>query len=155
MSKFGALTDRLVETSRMPLLDVATGEPIKDKNGNEAYIEFMSNDSETARKFDKQLYNRALRVQRNGFRPSQAPADEDPAEEQIERLLALVTGWYLVDPESREPIEIKGADEQPLPNGGFTKENARDLFQQWPGARKQAIIWITTEANFIRRSSKS
>lgn len=120
--------------ARMTVIDVATQMPLKDQNGNDCYIEFLSVDSEIGRKIEldrSRAQVRKMRANKN--------IDDDPIEVQVEMLTALATGWSFGD----------GADP-------FTKEGARALFsdQEYAWLRKQAYVFVYTEANFFKTSSK-
>lgn len=139
MSKFGSLAPS-DKPFRVELLD--DGKPIKDKNGNVAYIDVYSSDGMIGRKFDKDERASALDAARKG----QTVDAFDPFERNIAKCAALTASWYLVDPDTQEPLDVP-----------FSIENAKELYslplttwifvQPWGAANNHS--------NFIKRSAKS
>lgn len=145
MSKFGSLAVDTSQTSRMIIINPRTELPVKDKAGKEAYIEMLGPDSEQARKLDRERGQALGRKLRTG-RGTQALDDEDPIEDQIAKLAAVTTGWYLVDPNSGAPIDVP-----------FSQANAVEFYSDpamgW--LRRAAFVHHNTVANFMQGSSKT
>jgi hypothetical protein len=159
---FGALSALAVDlrsTSRMPIILPGDVDPLTDNTGGadekgnllpgkEAYIEFLPWDSEENRALDRKKHVEGVR---KGFRQRSAAdlrkeaEDEDPVEEQVERLVTLATGWHLVGPD-RAVINVP-----------FTKENARKLFSDagFGWLRRRAYSYVVNERNFMPASPKS
>jgi hypothetical protein len=148
MSKFGKLGIETDKPSRMPIVPPGDVDPLVDENGTEAFIEFLSWDSEPGRKFDQELQRDAVR---KGFRQrsrAEIRAEAETADfikDQADRLTVLATGWHLVDLD-RKAIDVP-----------FTKDDARELFMapEMAWLRRQAWAYVGNEANFMRRSSKT
>lgn len=141
MSKFGGLAANVTAPSRMTIIHPATGRPIVDEFGKEAYIDLMSQDSAAARQLAKD--RAAEQIKRIG-----SPDDvNDVVEEQIDTLSVLTAGWHLVDPVTRKPIEFRFVD----------ASSARELFSaaelQW--LRRAAYMHVLNTANFMQASPAS
>jgi hypothetical protein len=145
MGKFDALAADVVKPSRMSIIYPGTEAPLKIKEGlpdfgKEAYLDLLAIDSDPGRKIDRERTTATIRKLRSGRNRQD---DEDVVEEQVEKLVALTVGWYLVDPEG-SPIEVE-----------FSKDNARELYSSpamgW--LRRQAWVYVVNEANFIKGSS--
>lgn len=141
MGKFGALAADISKPFRVYLLDPVTDQRIKDKDGNEAYVEVYSIiDSDRAIQFDKEhrtsLARRARRTE-----------DEDNIRDfNAAKLARLTAGWHLVDPATGETIEVD-----------CTEANAEELYSD-PGAGwvfRQALLGASDTANFFTRSPKT
>ncbi|SDC06538.1 hypothetical protein SAMN05216337_1001166 [Bradyrhizobium brasilense] len=115
------------------------GEPVVDKDGKRAYIDMLSEDSPTGRKFDKEWRERVLDLAADG---KPAPTDY---ERNIAKAAALTTGWYLVNPETLEHMD------EPC-----TLENAQELYALADSRWLWAPAWVAANnsANFIKRSAK-
>lgn len=145
---FGLLEVDTTSASRMPLVMPGEVDPIVDEDGNEGFLEFLPWDSDEGRKLDRELHRANVR---KGFRQKSAvelrkeAEEEDPIEEQVRRLVLLVTDWHLVGPD-RKVI--------PVP---FSKENAKALFtsQRTAWMRRRAYAYVMNERNFMKHSSKS
>lgn len=127
-----------VETSaRMTVIDPDTQMPLKDADGAECYIEFLSIDSAAGRNLDRARGHAVMRKMRSGR--NLADDDEDPLEQQVDTLVALATGWHFGDADP------------------FSPDVARRLFSdpQYAWLRRQGYIFVYNTANFIKRSSKS
>lgn len=150
MSKpsFGSLEVDVTATSKMPLILPGEVDPVTDESGVEGYIEFLPWDSDENRQIDRELHVTNVR---KGFRQKSVAElrkeaeDEDPVEDQVRRLVALVVGWHLVGPD-RKVIEVP-----------FNKENARALFSDPKTAwlRRRAYAYVVNERNFMKGGSKS
>lgn len=148
MSKFGKIGVDTKSTSRMEIILPGEIDPIADKNGKVAYIEFLPWDSEPGRKFDRE---QQTDVVRKGFRSRSRAELRDEAEkadqvlDQAKRLSVLAVGWYLLDPAGNE-IDVP-----------FSVDAARELFTEPETAwlRRQAWVYVSNEANFMKSSAKS
>jgi hypothetical protein len=148
MGKFGNLGVATDKPSRMPIILPGEIDPMIDEDGIEAYIEFLPWDSEPGRKFDQAQQRELVR---KGFRQRSRAEMRNEAEntdiikDQAERLVALATGWHLVDVD-RKPIDTP-----------FSKANALELFMSpelgW--LRRQAWTYIGNETNFMQGSSRN
>ena len=120
---------------RMTVIDPDTQKPLKDDDGKECWIEFISVDSEVGRRLERERTGAQLRKMRSGRNRQD---DEDFVEQQVEALTALATGWWF---------------------GGspFSKDAAGELFahRQYAWLRKQAWGFVNNEANFMMGSSKN
>lgn len=141
MSKFAALAADVASAFRMPVISPLTEEPIKDKEGKEAYVELLSADSEAGRKIDRVQSIAAVRKLRSG---RNLQDEDDLSEGQIDKLVALTVGWYLVDPDGN-PMDVP-----------FSERDARELWnaQGMAWLRRQAWVFVNTAGNFIKRPSK-
>ena len=148
MSKFGSLAVNVSTAVKMPIILPGHIEPATDAQGRQAYIEFLPWDSEPGRALDRK---RQVEGARKVVQPrSRAEVlkdleNEDAAQEQAERLSVLAAGWHLVGAD-KEVIELP-----------FNAANARDLFTEPETAwlRRQAWVFVTSEANFMKGSSKA
>jgi hypothetical protein len=149
MSKFGKLGVTTDKPSRMTIIAPGEVDPLIDKDGNEAYIDFLPWDSEAGRKFDQDQQREQVR---KGFRQrsrAEQRADLESIDQikaQAERLAALTTGWYLLD-----------FDGQPLPDMDFSKATALELFSapELGWLHRQAWVFVGNERNFMKGSSKT
>lgn len=135
-SKFAALSGTGKPYRSFATLD---GKPIVDKDGKRAYIDMLSDDSPTGRKFDKEWREHILELAADG---KPAPGD---TERNIAKAAALTTGWYLVNPETLEHMDE-----------ACTRENAQELYEL-PDTRWlwfPAFLGANNSANFIKRSAK-
>jgi hypothetical protein len=142
MSKFAALAVNVVDSFNMQIISPRDEMVLKDAAGREAFISFLSNDSEAGRKLDRAYQLAQARKKRNG---RNAEDDEDYIKLLVERLAALTTGWYLVDLDGNA-IDVP-----------FSPENAKELWSDpamsW--LRTQAAVFVNNAGNFMPRSSKS
>lgn len=90
MSKFAGLGIASDKVFRLELTNPITGQPIRDAEGNAAYIDLLSSDSQAARDFDRKLLDR--RVSQKISKPDARQLEADANE----RLVTLTKGWYLV-----------------------------------------------------------
>jgi hypothetical protein len=142
MSKFSALAANVSESFPMQIISPATDAVLKDRDGKEAFISFLSADSDAGRKIDRAQSLQVVRKMRSGRNLQND--DEDLTEGQIEKLAALTTGWHLVDLDG-EHLDVP-----------FSPENARELFND-PGLswlRRQAWVFVNTAGNFIKARSR-
>ena len=143
-SSFGSLAGDVSVPFRVVLIDPQSDLPLKDSAGKEAFIDVLSAQSEVGRKFDKeqraQFQRRAMRGR------NQQIIEDDQLEVNIAKLARLTVDWYLVDPVSKEPIDV------PL-----TVETATE-FYSLPLAHPfylQAFLGANEAANFIKGSAKT
>lgn len=141
-NKFAALAADVSQLFKVELIDPITDKPIEDKEGRKAFVEVLSLESPEGLAFDKEqrsVYRRKQMKSRNGqAEPS------DSLEENQRKLAALTRGWHLVDPATREVMDVP-----------CSVENAFELYSS-PG-----LNWIYTPvfveaanaANFMKRAS--
>jgi hypothetical protein len=146
--------------TRMPIIWPGEIDPITDDTGGvdevtgkllpgkEAYLEFLPYDCDENRALDRKNHVDGVR---KGFR-QRSLADlrkeaesEDPVEDQVDRLVALIVGWYLVGPD-RKAIDFP-----------FSKENARKLFSnpRFSWMRRRGFTYVVNEKNFMKSSPKN
>jgi hypothetical protein len=143
-SPFAALGARVHDGFKVKLIDPVTGLPIVSKDGQEAFIEVLSTDSEQARAFDRERQRAASRLISTGQQDTLI--DEDGTIVAIKRTAVLTKSWHLVDPASGEPIDYP-----------CTRENAEALYMA-PETRwiyRLAVVGSANTANFMKRSSAS
>ncbi|MES5483573.1 hypothetical protein QMZ05_12515 [Bradyrhizobium sp. INPA03-11B] len=80
---------------RVELVDPIVG-PIKDKAGNASYIELHALDSKLGRDYDQ--------AERSNVDPAHAALT--PFFKNCKKLAAVTTGWYLVNPNTGEALDI-------------------------------------------------
>lgn len=123
-SKFAGLGIEVDKPQRMPLVHPNTRQPLRTKDGEEAFIEIYSADSEAARKHNRSIQRRRLNMRGRGrITPEELEA------EGVELLAALTTGWRLV---TLEGVEL---------NVPYSQENARELY----GA--SSLAWIREQVD--------
>lgn len=143
MSKFGNLAANTSEVFRVEIIDATTDEVLRDKEGKASYIEVLAADSVEGRAFDRdrqQVFRKKAARTRGGM------PDFDQLEENVAKCAALTKGWYLVDPVTREKIDVD-----------CTRANALELYSV-PGMHWlfiQPWVALNDAANFIRSSSRS
>ena len=141
-SKFGSLSASVEETFRVVLIDPISEAPITDKSDppKTAYIEVYSTDSDAGRNFDREQRSAFMRRAGRG----RGQPDDDGLEQNIAKLALLTKSWFLVDPVTREVIDVP-----------CTPDNARELYSQGGTAYIFRQVWIeaSAPANFIKRSS--
>lgn len=140
MSKFAALELPVEKPFRMVIVHPITRQPIRDKDGQDAYIDHYSADSDIARKHQRAVLKRRLNMR--------GRAKLDPVEieaEGVELLAALTTGWHLVSLDG-EKIDVP-----------FSQENARELYANSGVAyiKEQLDESASDRGNFSRASSAS
>ena len=140
MSKFGSLLANVSVPFKVELIDPATDQVIRDKNGKASFIAVWSTDSAKSRDYDKSkrkdLFLRA-KASRTG-----TVAPDDALDQNIAKCAALTESWYLVDPVTLEQIDVP-----------CTAENAVDLYSS-PGAGWifiQPWVEASSTANFLQR----
>jgi hypothetical protein len=143
MGKFGSLAAPPADIFRVEIIHAKTDMLLRDKDGNVAWIEVESSDSEAGRAFDKEeraVSFRRARRSRNGIDDS-----VDQLEQNIAKTAALTRNWYLVDPETREKLDVP-----------CTAENAKELYSA------VGMNWLFVQpftashnaANFMSSSAK-
>lgn len=139
-SKFAGLAIEVDKPQRMPLVHPNTRQPLRTEDGEEAFIELYSADSEAARKHNRSIQRRRLNMRGRGrITPEEVEA------EGVELLAALTTGWRLVSL-SGDPLDVP-----------FTPENARELYGSASLAwiREQVDEFAADRGNFPAPSSRS
>jgi hypothetical protein len=140
MSKFAGLQLEVETPFRLVLIHPVTRQVLRDKDGNNAYIDHYSADSEIARK-----HQRAIQRRRLAMRGRMKITPEEIEAEAVDILAALTVGWHLVDLKG-EVIDLK-----------FTQEDARVLYSDpsisW--LREQIDESTADRANFSQGSSSS
>lgn len=141
MSKFAALALPVDVPARMTICHPTTGKPLADKDGQVAWLELLSQDSAAAEAHDRRAQEERMA---QPVRQKTSPEETDLA--ICRRLAALTTGWRLLDFEGN-PIDVP-----------FSPADAVDLYAgggpfNW--LREQALIFLSSRANFPLRSSKS
>jgi hypothetical protein len=142
MSKFGSGVN-VNETFKVEIIDPATDLPLVDVNGATAFVEVLSTDSDVGRQFDKT--RRKVGMQRAVRTAGNALAQDDPVEENQEKLAKLTRSWHLVDVATLEPIEVPCSETNAL-------ELYRDGGMQW--LYRQVWLGASAPANFIRKGSR-
>ncbi len=143
MSKFGNLAANTSEAFRVKIIDALTDEVLRDKDGKESYIDVLAADSTEGRAFDRDrqaVYRKKAARTRGGL------VDIDQFEENAAKCAALTKSWYLVDPVTKEPLNVP-----------CTHANALELYKE-PGMQWLFIQpWVAANdaANFIKSSSKA
>lgn len=138
MSKFGGLALEVDAAARMVINHPSTGMPIKDAEGNEAYIELHSSDSEIARKSQRDITTGRLRMR------NRDAIDAARLEREGTELLAdLTAGWNLLSPDG-DKIDVP-----------FSRANAIELYSDRHMAwiREQVDAFVANRANFSKASS--
>ncbi|MBN9007240.1 MAG: hypothetical protein J0H40_17720 [Rhizobiales bacterium] len=144
MGKFGSLAAPLAEVYRVEIIYPKTDKVICDKDGNPAWIDVLPSDGEAGRAFDKEERTASFRRARR----SRSGVDEsvDQLELNIAKCAALTKDWYLVDPETKEKIDVP-----------CTAENAKELYSS-PGMNWLFVQPFTAAhdpANFMKSSAKA
>ncbi|MCO4101054.1 MAG: hypothetical protein HEQ38_17005 [Gemmatimonas sp.] len=121
--------------------------PLLSREGKPCTLTLLGADSETAKRLDRQRSASAQnRVVASMFGKSKARAAMTPediaeqAQHDLDKLVTLTVGWY----------GWEGEDEEPVP---FSAEAVRELYEQDPDTREQALQFIGDRAVFFARSS--
>lgn len=141
-SRFAALAANVATAFTVNLIDPVTDAPIVDKEGKPAFITIFSTDSEVGRSFDRDERKKATERVAKG----RAGDITDQLEQNIEKAAQLTKAWYLVDPETREIIDVP-----------CNADNARELYSE-PGMNwlfTQVWVAAASPANFMKRSPKT
>jgi hypothetical protein len=140
MSKFASLSLAVDKPSRMVVVHPVTQQPLRSKDGTEAYISLYSGDSAVA-----QRHSRAIQQRRIDMRRGAKLSVQEIEAETVDLLAALTVEWCLV-----------GLDGEPL-DVPFSEPNARELYSE-PGLawlREQVNVFVADRANFSKASSTS
>jgi hypothetical protein len=140
MSKFESLALPVEKPCRMIITHPVTRQPLRSKDGVEAYIEVYSADSEVKRRFDREVTRRRLSA---SGRVKLTPEEIEAQGHDL--LAALTAGWNLVGLDG-EPIDV-----------AFSPQAARELYATpamlW--LREQVDEFAADRGNFSRASSSN
>lgn len=143
MNSFAGLELAVEKPQRMTLMHPVTGQPIRDGDGNEAWIDLYSADSKIARDHSNAIQRRRLAAART--RGATAVTPEQLDAEAVDLLAALTTGWRLLTL-AGEPLDVP-----------FSPQHARELYSSpalsW--VRVQADEFAASRGNFAPASSPS
>lgn len=124
MSKFSGMALPVDKPARMTIVHPINRQPLRDKDGNEAYIELYSGDSDAARKHERSVARRRLAMRgRLKLTPEEIEA------EGVELLSAITAGWRLAALDG-SPLDVP-----------FTPDNARELYSD------NAMSWLREQVN--------
>ena len=140
MSKFDALELAVDQPSRMTIHHPVTGQPLKDSEGNDAYMDLLSLDSDKAK-----AYERKLNTSRLAQRVRQSITAEQLEAEHVARLACLCTGWRLLTLDG-SPLEVP-----------HSEQNASELFSnnRMAWLKEQVEAFLATRANFMKGLPKN
>jgi predicted transcriptional regulator len=135
MNKFASLQADVSKPFRVFLIDPVTEDFITTEGGEKAYIDVWAADSERGRAFDKSK-RKELMLRIKQSRTGKVDPD-DALEENIAKCVALTDGWFLVDPATRQIIDVvcneaNAADLYSPPGMGWL------FIQPWMEANKPA-----------------
>jgi hypothetical protein len=138
---FDSLAAEVDVPFKVILIDPVTSAPIEDKDGNKAFIEVLSVDSTDGQLFDKE--QRRITNTRLMSGRKEVVANEDNVETNKQKTARLTKSWYLVDPNTKEPIDVP-----------FTQKSALALYMSNRTHHIWQQVWIGAlePANFIKRS---
>lgn len=139
MSNVDSLAIDAEAPAKLTLLNPETSQPIRDKDGNEAYILLLGTDSKAAQKHRREAMNRQLsKRNRNKMTAEEVEASA------IEQLVALTRGWHLVN-FAGDAVEFP-----------FSEANARTIYStpQFSWIKEQVDEFCGDRGNFMRKSSK-
>jgi len=140
MSDFAGLELAVDKPQRLIVLHPQNRQPIRDRDGNEAFIELHSADSPIARRHQREIQRRRLNMRGRGkITPEELEA------EATDLLVALTVSWRLIAPDG-SPIDLP-----------FSPENARKLYEAPSVAwlREQVDEFAADRGNFMPPSSTS
>lgn len=131
MIDFSQISISVEKPARVLLVHPGTRAPLICADGEQAYIDVVSEDSDRAQAAQRETYDRRVKV----GKPSTSPA-EDLEQTEISSIVASTTGWKLNFSlrKGGEPIDIP-----------FTEENARQVYSS-PG-----MAWIFAQVNAFRK----
>jgi hypothetical protein len=140
MNEFSGLELEVETPFRLVLVHPITRQPMRDEQGNPAYIDHYSSDSEIARKHQRNIQRRRL-----AMRGRMKITPEELEAESVDILAALTVDWHLVDLKG-QVIDLE-----------FSQEHARRLYAN------PAVSWLREQldestadrANFSKGSSTS
>ena len=138
MNDFSGLELEVETPFRLVLVHPITRQPMRDEQGNPAYIDHYSSDSEIARKHQRNIQRRRL-----AMRGRMKITPEELEAESVDILAALTVDWHLVDLKG-QVIDLE-----------FSQEHARRLYAN------PAVSWLREQldestadrANFSKGSS--
>ena len=138
-SKFAGLALAVDAPARMTILDPHTGQPLRDANGEDAWIDLLSADSAAARAQDRATIDAQIRA--GGRRRSAEQMDA----ELTEKLAKLTTGWRLLTFDG-EPMDVP-----------FSVAAARELYAlpELLWLRAQVVRFVDELGNFRPAASRS
>lgn len=136
MGKFGNLSAAADGTFRVRLVDRRSDQPVRDKDGEEAWIDVIYSHSAAGRTIDADIARERAAL---GKRDTQI-------ELNIMKLARMTRGWHLVDPITREAIDVPA-----------TQENAEEFYGLPLAADWYIQTWVACHAaeNFMPASSKN
>jgi hypothetical protein len=138
MNDFSGLELEVETPFRLVLVHPIARQPMRDEQGNPAYIDHYSSDSEIARKHQRNIQRRRL-----AMRGRMKITPEELEAEAVDILAALTVDWHLVDLKGRV-IDLE-----------FSQEHARRLYANpavsW--LREQLDESTSDRANFSKGSS--
>lgn len=143
-NKFASLAADVSKPFRVELIDPATEDVIRDKEGKASYIDIWAADGEKGRAFDK-ADRKALMLRIKQSRSGKVDPD-DALEKNIAKCAVLTHDWYLVDRLTGDVIDVP-----------CTAENAADLYSP-PGMGWLFIQpWVAANdaANFLPKPSSN
>ena len=134
MGKFGNLSGAADGTFRIRLVDRKTDQPIRSKDGEEAWVDVIYSSSAAGRALDADMARERAAL---GKRDTQL-------ELNIMKLARMTKGWHLVDPVTREPIDVPA-----------TTENAEEFYSLPLASDYFVQVWVAAHAaeNFMPDSS--
>lgn len=134
MSKFAGLAVRGDQPSRMTIHHPATGLPLRDADGNPAWIDLLSMDSKAAQQIQRAAQNRRLE------RRVRKLTAEDLAAEETDLLAALTAKWRLLTLDGAA-IEVE-----------CNAPNAAELYSlpELAWLREQVSGFVADRGNFLR-----
>ena len=140
MSKFASLAIAVDAAARMIIKHPYSGLPIRDADGNEAWIELHSSDSEPARKAQRAITNGRLAMRNRNAVDAQRLETEG-----TELLADLTVGWNLLSLDG-EKIDVP-----------FSRGNAVELYadRHMAWIREQVDAFVGDRENFSKASSTS
>jgi predicted transcriptional regulator len=140
-NKFDALAAEVDVPFKVTLIDALTDTPIVDNEGQKAFIEVWLGDSTEGQLFDKE--SRRVTNTRLMSGRKEAVANEDSVESNKRKTARLTKSWYLVDPATKEPIDVP-----------CTQANALELYMSNRTHHIWQQVWMGAiePGNFIKRS---
>lgn len=137
MNGFESLAVESDKPRELKLNHPLTGQPLIDKTGKPAMLLLYGMDSEAAQKHKREATTRVLRR-----RNRNSVTAEELEAQNVEFLVSLTAGWYLVNP-AGEPVDF-----------AFSAQNARQLYStrlmSW--IREQADEFVGDRATFLQGS---
>lgn len=149
MSKFAGALLSVEKPGRLVLLHPSTRAPYADIDGNVAYIDVYSSDSEIMNSLVRSRTKQALEE-----KVRRIPTAAELESREIEKAAVLTAGWHLL---SLDPVEIDGKMVHEPIAVEWSVDNAKELFSALGGALyyDQVIEFAGARGNFVKASSKS